>query len=275
MDKAYDLTKLQITVGSRYHYFIISVSADGNEYAQIADVNVSNYSTYYLTDYVCTVGDINAENVQYIKMQFTGNSATSPNAFVNFDEIEVYGMVHTDTEDPEPSEPEVTEPETTEPEVTEPETTEPVSREEVKAVITGGSLTGGWKTPGDITKAYDGSTSTRWNPQSTGFESEESAIFTLDKAYDLTKLQITVGSRYHYFIISVSADGNEYAQIADVNASNYSTYYLTDYVCTVSDITADNIKYIKITFTGNSATSPNAWVNFDEIEVYGKENGTE
>ena len=285
LDKAYNLTKLQITVGSRYHYFIISVSADGNEYAQIADVNASNYSTYYLTDYVCTVGDINAENVQYVKVQFTGNSATSPNAFVNFDEIEVYGVVYTDTETPEPSEPEntepdvtepeATEPEATEPEVTEPETTEPVSREEVKAVITGGSLTGGWKTPGDITKAYDGSTSTRWNPQSTGFESAESVIFNLDKAYDLTRLQITVGSRYHYFVISVSTDGEVYIPIADVNASNYGTYYLTNYVCTVSDITADKIKYIKITFTGNSATSPNAWVNFDEIEVYGKENGTE
>ena len=91
----------------------------------------------------------------------------------------------------------------------------------------------------------------------------------------MTRLQVTVGSRYHYFIISVSTDGEVYIPIADVNASNFSSYYLTNYVCTVSDITADKMKYIKITFTGNSATSPNAFVNFDEIEVYGKENGTE
>ena len=48
-----------------------------------------------------------------------------------------------------------------------------------KVNITSSTLVGIWKTNGDPTKAYDGNTGTRWNPQSTGYESGEGIIFIL------------------------------------------------------------------------------------------------
>ena len=239
LDNAYDLSQIKITVGSRYHYFDIYGSADGITYQPVVTVDASNYATYYLTNYVCTIDNLNTKNVQYLKVLITGNSAPTMNAYVNFDEIEIYGTVSTG------------------------------EAEIVKTIITSGVTEGGWKEVGDISKAYDGNTGTRWNPQSTGYESGESGVFTLDKAYDLTEIQITVGSRYHYFDIYGSKNGDSYTQIASVNASNYADYYLTDYVCTIDGLDVKNIQYVKVTFTGNSAASFNAFVNFDEIEIYG------
>ena len=132
-----------------------------------------------------------------------------------------------------------------------------------KVNITSSTLVGTWKTSGDPTKAYDGNTGTRWNPQSTGYESGEGIIFNLDNTYDLSQIKITVGSRYHYFDIYGSTDGVSYQPVVTVDASNYATYYLTDYVCTIDNLNTKNVQYLKVLITGNSAATLNAFVNFD------------
>ena len=246
LDKSYDLTKMVLTWGSRVHYFKVQVSADNVTYTDAFEVTAANASDYY-TDYVSTIENLTQTNVKYVKILITGNAATSFNTYVNLFEVEVYGKEVVDAEE-EPSD----------------------TREEKKASITANNLVGTWKSNGDPTKAYDGSTSTKWNPQSTGFESGEGIVFTLDKSYDLTKMVLTWGSRVHYFKVQVSADNVTYTDAFEVTAANASDYY-TDYVSTIENLTQTNVKYVKILITGNAATSFNTYVNLFEVEVYGKE----
>ena len=236
-DGVYDLSQIEIIFGSRYYYFTVSTSLDGNDFTQIASITSDNQGSYYTNEYVCLLSKLDALETKYVQISFTGSSDN--NAWINLFEIDFYGTQSGNLPQ--------------------------------KATIVTAAVEGGWKTTGDISKAYDGSIETRWNPQSTGFESEEAAVFTLDRVYDLNSLQITVGSRYHYFKIFASIDGENYTQIADVNADNFSDYYASDYVCTISGLHSVKAQYIKVLFTGNSATTLNAFVNFDEIEVYGYE----
>ena len=143
------------------------------------------------------------------------------------------------------------------------------TREEVKATVTTGWLLGTWVSQGDITKAYDGSTGTKWNPQSSGYKSGEGVAFQLDAAYDLTKIDITFSKNDMYFDAYVSDTGETYTLIASVTAENKDTYYKDgSATCTIDGLETLASKYIKLNFTGREGNS--AWVNFFEIEAYGK-----
>ena len=266
LDKAYDLSKIVITVGSRYHFFTVSGSTDGVNYMPLAKIGADNYAEYYLSDYVCTVDGLQMESMKYLKVHCDGTPLGISNLFVNFFEIELFGTVSDE-------QPEVTEPEVTEPEVTESETTEPeVPNEETeKATITSALAGGTWGNTdtGKLHMAYDGNTGTKWNPTAKDFASDEHVVFTLTQPYDLSRIVITAGSRYHFFTISGSADGVTYAPIAQVNANNYTEFYQSAFTCTVSGLCMDNIQYIKVHIDGTPLGISNLFVNFHEIEVYG------
>ena len=147
------------------------------------------------------------------------------------------------------------------------------SRQESAVAITGYTIEGGWeKDRIDVYQcnpelSYDGDLNTKWNPQAKNFKSGEAIIYTLAHPCDLTQLQLHFKSRQQYFTVYVSSDGVDYTPIAEITASNASRYY-SQYVCTVDDLMAQNVKYIKLSFTGRSDTS--LWINFHEIIVTGK-----
>ena len=91
-------------------------------------------------------------------------------------------------------------------------------------------------------------------------------IFHLDKGYDLSKIVLTYSMKYHYFKVLVSSDHETYTEIAAITADNYTEYY-SGYVCTIDGLSAHNVKYVKILFTGTSSGS--AFVNLYEAELYG------
>ena len=117
-------------------------------------------------------------------------------------------------------------------------------------------------------RTYDGNITTNWNPAVTGFTTEAAIVYTLDKACDLTKLELTFGSRHHYITVSVSTDGDSFTEIATINSGNAEEYY-TDLVCTLSDLTATNVKYVKVSFIGTATGT--TWINMMEIRVFGRE----
>ena len=245
LDNTYDLSQIKITVGSRYHYFDIYGSADGITYQPVVTVDASNYATYYLTDYVCTIDNLNTKNVQHLKVLITGNSSATLNAYVNFDEIEIFGAEA----------------------AVEPNAT-------VLAGVADASVNNTWGNAraSDLYKFYDGNTATRWNPNATNFTSDEHVVFTLDQTYDISQMVVTVGTRYHYFAISGSYDGTSYTPIVEVNAENYEEYYAVNgnvYTFTAEELTAKYINYVKFVYTGNSNATLNLFGNFDEIAIYG------
>ena len=219
----------------RYHYFEVFASSDGINYSPVAAVTAENQSSYYIDGYTCTINGLNASNVKQIKLCFTGSS--DGGTWINFYEIFLSP----------PATPSFLE----------------------KAVIISGVPTGGWSNGENIKKAYDGDPATRWNPQASDFASDESAVFELERACDLSVVRIVFGKRYHYIQVFGSHNGVDYTQIADVNASNYQQYYLTDYVCTIGGLDAQDVRYIKVTYTGNASEGFMPYMNFDEIEVFG------
>jgi len=52
-----------------------------------------------------------------------------------------------------------------------------------------------------------------------------------------------------------------------VNADNYATYYTDGYICTIDGLTAKNVKYIKLVFTGDSQNM--CWISFYELDIVG------
>jgi len=217
MEDTCDLSVLQICFAGRYYYFDVALGDENGNFWTVASVTPDNFSQYY-SDYLCKFENLSGAQTKQVKVVFTGSSDNSP--WLNFHEIEVYG--------------------------------EKTGVKTQKAGITDAVTEGIWQNTENIEKAFDGDTGTIWEPTATNYKAGESAVFTLDRAHDLTKLEITVGQKYHYFKISVSPDGKTYTQIADVNAANYKDYYLKDYVCTVTGFYARNVQYIKVQFTGNA-----------------------
>ena len=212
-----DISQIQICFADRYYYFDVALGDENGNFWKIASVTPDNFDQYY-SDYLCKFGSLSGAQTKQVKVTFTGSSDNSPS--LNFHEIKVYG--------------------------------EKTGAKTQKAGIIAASAEGSWQKRDNISKAFDGDTGTVWEPTATNYKAEESAVFTLNRAHDLTKLEITVGQKYHYFKIFVSSDGKAYTQIADVNDANYKDYYLTNYVCTVTGFYARNVQYIKVQFTGNA-----------------------
>ena len=145
-------------------------------------------------------------------------------------------------------------------------------RMEIAAVITDSEVSENWAVTREGVYgcgpelSYDGRFDTKWNPQAKDYKTGESIIYTLDSTYDLTGVQLQFSARKQYFDISVSSNGQTYTTIAQVTAD--SDVYDSSYVCTLSDLIAWNVKYIKLTFTGSSDNG--LWVNFYEITATGK-----
>ena len=148
------------------------------------------------------------------------------------------------------------------------------SRPVVTASVTANSVVGTWtnsrvgSTSVGPEKTYDGSASTNWNPQVTDYNSGEGIVYTLDKAYDLENITLTFGVRKYYFDLSISRDGVNFTKLISVNADNANVYY-DGYVCTLSDLNAYGVDYIRLDFTGSS--DGGKWLALYEITVTGKE----
>ena len=247
LDKNYDLSQITLTFGTRHHYITVSTSADGESFTELATVNSGNAEQYY-TDQVCMLKDLTAENVKYIKITFIGTA--NGTTWINLMEIQACGVAAADEEEPGEDRPDVT------------------------AAIAGYEVVGTWvrDREGDSKigpqMTFDANASSIWNPQASNYKSGEGIVYTLDKAYDLTKVALTFGTRQYYFTLYVSSDGETYTQVADVNAGNAAGYF-ADLACTVDTMEQENVKYIKILFTGSA--NGTTYVSLADVKITGKE----
>lgn len=251
LDQVYDLTEITLTFGTREHYIAVSVSADNETYTEVARITSANAADYY-EGLVCKVDGITETSIQYIKITFIGTE--NGTTWINMMEITGKGIPNT-PEQPEP-------PET--------EDTRPI----VKAVIAVYEVIGAWvrDREGDSKigpkQTFDEDVTTIWNPQATNYKSGEGIIYTLDKAYDLEKIALTFGTRQYYFTLHVSSDGESYTQVAEVNSGNAASYF-TELVCTIGDLDQENIKYVKILFTGSA--NGTTYISLANVEITGRE----
>ena len=243
LDKAYDLDAVSVTVGSREYYFDLSVSGDGVNYTHVARVNQASMSRYY-NGLVATVNGIGASGVKYVKLSFLGANTADNTPFISLADVQFTCKEYAaDTSDA------------------------------VVVTISNYEVVGTWANDraGSASigpqNSCDGSLTTNWNPQVTNFKSGEGIIYTLDKAYDLTEIKLTFGTRLHYFDLYVSSDGTTYLPVASITAENAVDYY-NNLVATVNNLTNTNIVYIKVMFTGNEAAG-NTFINLFESEAAG------
>ena len=248
LNRPADIQKITVTVAGSTHYFDVYTSTDGEAFTLLAKVCATNEDKAY-SGFVCTLDGLNLQDVTHIKLMFTGRSNNS--TYLNIFEVEVSedGSDNLDNSWFIPEE----------------------KKEEVKATVSASEYisngvegTGGYAAVGDVTKAYDGNTGTKWNPSVKNYTSDTGVIFHLDNNYDLTKMVFTF-SNPHYFKIYVSEDHKTYTELTVV--SEAGQYNEAGTVCTLDNLTAENIKYVKIILTGREGGS--AWVNFFEIEIYG------
>lgn len=142
------------------------------------------------------------------------------------------------------------------------------------AAITGHEITGTWtndrQTVGSTAygpaRSYDKDPATFWNPQAADFNSGEGIIYTLDKPYDLTKVQLSF-AKVQYFDLYASTDGADYTLVSRVGRSN-AVYYYNNNKCTVSGLSIPGTTHIKVVFSENTAA--NLWVSLYEVTVIGK-----
>ena len=240
LDKAYDLDAVAITFGSREYYFDLSVSGDGLNYIHIARVNAATASRYF-DGLVATVDGIGASGVKYIKVSFLGSANNT--TFVAMADIQFTCKEYVADD-----------------------------CTAVAAAIVGNEIIGTWvkshegSASAGPERSYDGSTTTNWNPQATNFKSGEGIIYTLDKAYDLTEISLTFGSRLHYFDLYVSADGETYLPVASITAENAAEYF-NGLVATIDNLTNTGVVYIKVLFTGTE--NGTTFINLFESEASG------
>ena len=253
LDGYYNLSDIALTFMNREYFFDLYTSADGVNYTQLVSVNAGNYKDYF-TDLTATISGLDLKSIGYIKVIFTASNSTNNNTFVNVKEVELTG-VKLDKDAPA--------------EIPE----ESSGSAEKMAKILSASVIGSWANDRVGTsigpeRTYDGSLTTNWNPAVTGFTKEAAIVYTFEKAFDLTKLELTFGSRRHYIVVSVSSDGESYTEIATVNSGNAAAYF-TDLVCTLSDLTANNVKYVKLNFIGTE--NGTTWINLMEVQAFGTE----
>ena len=254
LEEKCDLAKLVLTFGTRHHYITVSASTDGESFTEIVTVNSGNAEQYY-KDLTCTISDITAQNIKYMKISFIGTA--NGTTWINLMEVQAFGTQATDQEQPEVPTPDIGD-----------------ERQEVSATIASYEVVGTWvrDREGDSKigpqQTFDANAASIWNPQATNYKSGEGIIYTLDKAYDLTKLVLTFGTRQYYFTLHVSADGETYTQVADVNATNAASHF-ADLVCTIADMDCQNVKYIKILFTGSA--NGTTYLSLADVKITGKQ----
>ena len=243
LDKAYDLDAVSVTFGSREYFFDLSVSGDGINYTHIARVDKNSMSRYY-NGLVATINGIGASGVKYIKLSFLGANTGDNTKFIALADVKFTCKEYVAD-----------------------------NSDAAAALIVGNEVVGTWvkshvgTASAGPERSYDGIDSTNWNPQATNFKSGEGIVYTLDKAYDLTQIKLTFGTRLHYFDLYVSADGTTYLPVASITAGNAADYY-DGRVATVDNLTNTNIVYIKVMFTGTE--NGTTFINLLESEAAGK-----
>ena len=258
LDGYYDLRTLELVCGGREYYFDVYTSTYGKSWDQIMSITSENYSDYYSKNenenFVCTLKDLLAEDVHYVKVLVNGNTSSN-NLWWQFKEISMYGLKQ---------------------EV--PVAEIPIETHEVS----------GWTTDNEGSTSlgpqisYDGSYDTTkwWQAQAaSNWANNPSIIYELDGYYDLSEVVIDVIKRAYYFDLSVSTDGNTWETPLSVTADNYSTYYTeidgstynadSDGAkrCKYTFADAEAVKYVKLTMTGCSES--NLYYGLIEIDMMG------
>ena len=237
LNQVYEVSMLEMIFSNHYYYFDLLVSKDGHTFSQVANVNSTNYETYYTDGYHCKLDELCLENVKYVKISFTGDSDNA--CWVSLCEIKIFGKV--------------------------------VSQQTINSA----NILGAWsesrnnpESSWSAQKSYDGDETSFWNPcASEGYSSNEAIVYTLEESCDITRMNLLFGLRYYYFHVSVSVDGETYTRIATVNDDNYMEYYSDGYLCKLNRLELENIKYIKVEFTGDSQNIH--WISLYEIKVFG------
>ena len=249
LNRAADINKITVTVSSttKYYFDVYTSTDNGATYTLLAKICTANEANAY-SGAVCTLDGLKLEGVTNVKLTLTGGGSE----FVNIYEVTVSeeGSEGLDNSWMIPEEP----------------------KEEVKATVSvheyisnGVAGTDGFSAVGSANPAYDGSTTSKWNPCLKNYTSDTGIIFHLDKKYDLTKLVLTF-SNPHFYDIYVSSDHETYTELAKITSE--TQYDETGAVCTLDGLDAADIQYVKIIFTGR-APSNSLWINFFEIEIYG------
>ena len=276
----YDLTKIELTFGAADMSFIVYGSSHGEIYTELARVEGESLSTAYTEK--TAILDLAGEGIRYVKVIFIGRPSNQ--LWISLNEVTLTGDA---VEEPEYVAPPATEPPVTEPPVatepeapTDPALTEPAATEPegaVSATITGYQLSGEFSQSrvwSDGTedakigpqKSFDGDPATQWNPTANaGYAGEPGIIYTLDAAYNLTKLQMNTSTKQMYFIVYGSTDGDVFNELAVVNAANAASLY--DGSVVTVPLTCENARYVKIVFTGRNDGGP--WVTCNEVYVTG------
>ena len=118
-----------------------------------------------------------------------------------------------------------------------------------------------------VRKSFDGSASTKWNPQAKGsYADNPGLIYRLNRPVDLKDIVVTVASHNHYFDVYTSSDcGATYQLLASVNAETAAQYYNGAFVCTIDGQGRENVTHVKFMFTGRANGS--TFMNWCEVAI--------
>lgn len=111
-------------------------------------------------------------------------------------------------------------------------------------------------------RVFDKDLESRWNPCAADYKSGEALVLQLNGTYTLESMQVACTKIATYFDVYTSADGEAYHKVASVNSANEGEVY-ADYVCNVSLNHAENVRFVKLVFTG--AKTNTLWINIHEI----------
>ena len=234
------------TDGTRIYYLDVFVSTNGTDYIPVAEISAANETMAYPSGTgLCVLDGLSLDNVKYVKVIFRERKSGADYVALQNVSFSNEGTDGLDTSWMLPYDGNVK--------------------------IESASLTGTWAAGGETTlgRTYDDNMATFWNPgANSGYAGQPGIVYTLNNNYDLTKLELSFTVRYAYFDVSVSVDGVTYIPVAAVNANNTAKYYKNGYICTIDGLTAENIKYIKITFTGDSDSR--CWLALNEVNIEGE-----
>ena len=248
LDKPYNIKRIEVNLGSINHYFELYVSTDGRNYTRVANICTLNESRAYASG-ICKLDGLDLQNIQYVKMIFTGREDNG--TWVNLFELSLYetgnGGSSADWRNPYI------------------EKSLPITKAEISGLWNKDSVNHGQH---PLQASYDNNLSTKWNPAANGgFSGEPGVVYTLDQAYTVKRFELTFTHDHHYFDLYVSADGAEYKKVAAISAENALKAYGSEdsLVCTLDGLAEENVKYVKVIFTGRVANT--TWVNLVEIKI--------
>ena len=244
-DREYDLRRIVLTLSSKKSYFQLYTSTDGEEYKLIADLDKTNADKAYEKN-VCTLDGLDVPDVKYVKIVFTGRSDNG--TFISFREAEFF------VTGAEPG-----------------DTSWMIAEKPDNAKIVSGTAIGSWErdnvnhTSSGMPKSYDYDKDTMWNPLAESFSGNPGVVYTLDRAYDLKRFELSFAESRHYFELYVSPDGEDYTQLASIAPLNAERVYTDDgqhYTAKLDGFDLTGVRCVKIIFTGRP--SGTRWVGLQE-----------